>query len=383
MASRISNRVKRKIKVEQVPIKKVQVSESHRSDLGNIEDLALSIKTSGLINPIILDADYNLISGLRRLRATEYLGAENIDVQFYENLDSFGKIKVKIEEQLGKKDLAWPEEVLLKRQLHELYVAAKKRGSKWTQKRTAKILGMPSTTLSEEIRLAYILDEYPELKKKPSKREAIKNMYRVREIEALRESGKRELKKSKQGQGSLEIKTVEQLQAEADEEKKREEEAAREAAAAAIVEEKPPEDEGVDEEVETETDASSAQLQSILDSMGEVEEEEDGEGEDEPEKSVTSTDSLDDSHVGEDAGDDSGVVEESGEGNGTAEETADEEDDEDKPTTLVLPETVTQEQVYSATPASGATTTFINADCFAVMENIPDNSIDLIVTDPP
>ena len=190
--------LKKQTKIIRVPLHKIQIpQDSVRSDLKDINELAISIKTSGLINPILLDSEYKIISGLRRYLAVKHLKHKIIEAQFFENLSEFDKLRIKIEEQLGQKRLKWYEEVLLKLQLHNLYVKEKKKGIRWTQKRTAKILGIKYTTLSEEIRLAKNLEIFPALKKLPTKTEAIKQMYGVRSIVLMQERGKRSIAKKK------------------------------------------------------------------------------------------------------------------------------------------------------------------------------------------
>ena len=189
-----------------------------RDDLGDIEALAISIRDSGLINPIILDQNNSLIAGLRRLAATKLLDHDKIECRFYEDLTDFEKQKIKIEEQLGLKQLHWTEECILKKQLHVLYKQFKEQGrsKKWTQRETANILGVKVTTLSEEIRLAYSIEENPELKKLSSKREAIKNMYRHRELSVLKEKASRKIQIAPTKQ------KLQQKQAQAQEQKKKE-----------------------------------------------------------------------------------------------------------------------------------------------------------------
>jgi N6-adenosine-specific RNA methylase IME4/ParB-like chromosome segregation protein Spo0J len=61
-----------------VPIKDIKIGDRHRKDMGKIELLAESIAQIGLLHPIGLDSDQNLIFGERRLRAFEKLGYETI-----------------------------------------------------------------------------------------------------------------------------------------------------------------------------------------------------------------------------------------------------------------------------------------------------------------
>lgn len=57
------------MKVEDVPIEKIQIGERHRQDSGDLEALAANIREMGLLQPIGIDNYYNLIFGARRLEA--------------------------------------------------------------------------------------------------------------------------------------------------------------------------------------------------------------------------------------------------------------------------------------------------------------------------
>ena len=50
----------------------------NKNKIEDIEPLAESIKKIGLIFPILLDQDFNLLDGLRRIKAYQKLGFERI-----------------------------------------------------------------------------------------------------------------------------------------------------------------------------------------------------------------------------------------------------------------------------------------------------------------
>jgi ParB family chromosome partitioning protein len=54
------------------------VGERHRKDMGDISALAASIREVGLLHPIVITPDGELIAGERRLRAVESLGCSEI-----------------------------------------------------------------------------------------------------------------------------------------------------------------------------------------------------------------------------------------------------------------------------------------------------------------
>jgi ParB family chromosome partitioning protein len=72
------------MKVKKMKIKDIKIGERFRRKLGNIELLAQSIKEEGLLYPILVDKDGNLIDGQRRLTALNQLGIEETEVLIYE-----------------------------------------------------------------------------------------------------------------------------------------------------------------------------------------------------------------------------------------------------------------------------------------------------------
>jgi len=63
---------------KEVDISVIKVGKRIREDVGNIDELAESIRDLGLINPVTLTEDFELIAGQRRLEACKQLGWEKI-----------------------------------------------------------------------------------------------------------------------------------------------------------------------------------------------------------------------------------------------------------------------------------------------------------------
>jgi len=61
-------------------ISEIKIGKRFRKDLGDIDALAQSIKEIGLLQPIIITKNNNLIAGLRRIEAYKKLGRDEIPV---------------------------------------------------------------------------------------------------------------------------------------------------------------------------------------------------------------------------------------------------------------------------------------------------------------
>lgn len=63
-------------------LSQIKIENRYRVELGDIEGLAESIKNLGLLHPPIIDGNYKLIDGERRIRALQHLGLDEIEVRF-------------------------------------------------------------------------------------------------------------------------------------------------------------------------------------------------------------------------------------------------------------------------------------------------------------
>ncbi|MCZ7855031.1 ParB/RepB/Spo0J family partition protein [Agrobacterium salinitolerans] len=66
---------------EDIDIESIKIENRYRKDLGDIAVLAASIKEQGLLQPVGVDRDNNLVFGERRIRAFQYLGWSRIPVR--------------------------------------------------------------------------------------------------------------------------------------------------------------------------------------------------------------------------------------------------------------------------------------------------------------
>lgn len=94
-----------------IPIKKVKVQDRIRKDFGDIGELARDIKDNGLINPIVINKEYVLLAGERRLRACKQLGYEQVEVRMMDTRDAEHELNIEISENDVRKDFSKAERV--------------------------------------------------------------------------------------------------------------------------------------------------------------------------------------------------------------------------------------------------------------------------------
>ncbi|WKL02450.1 ParB N-terminal domain-containing protein [Paenibacillus amylolyticus] len=103
-----------------IDINKIKVSDRIRKDFGGIEELAKDIEQNGLINPIVVTPDYQLIAGERRLRAHQYLGRKEVVVRVMEISDFEHQLRLEISENEHRKEFTFSERVEWAKRLEEV-----------------------------------------------------------------------------------------------------------------------------------------------------------------------------------------------------------------------------------------------------------------------
>jgi len=175
-----------------IKISDINIGERVRSDYGDISALAASIQRYGLLHPVVIDENNNLIAGERRLKAHVKLGKKEIEVRKFNELSEVDKKEIELEENIQRKELDWQELVLAKLALHELrqqlYGARTGHtgGEGWGQGDTALALDMSEGSISQDLKLARAIRNFPDLKKEKTKSNAFKK-YRHMESVLLRQ----------------------------------------------------------------------------------------------------------------------------------------------------------------------------------------------------
>ena len=114
-----------------IPIDKIVVATDRiRKDFGDIQELANDIKQNGLINPPVVNKDYVLLAGERRLKACKLLGWTQLEVRMMDTRDAEHELNIEISENDVRKDFSKAERVdYMKRLLRIEQAKAKERVS--------------------------------------------------------------------------------------------------------------------------------------------------------------------------------------------------------------------------------------------------------------
>ena len=197
-SNRLSPRAKgREVKILLSQIKGKEPKREH----GSIADLKASIADVGLINPLTIDDNGNLLAGRRRYQAISELGWKEVEVTVLPvNGDQVMAMAVAIDENKRRKDLTEVEEAIANAELEELKrkqygekkrgrpaVNSPKFGELWTQDKTAELLNVSRQKVGRDIQIASAIKEYPALAKETKGQAVLAGYKRQKETEALLE----------------------------------------------------------------------------------------------------------------------------------------------------------------------------------------------------
>jgi ParB family chromosome partitioning protein len=125
-----------------VELADVFVKDRHRKDLGDIDALAASIASLGLLQPIVLSPMLRLIAGQRRLEAFRRLGRDKIPAVVANDLAQAAELlRAERDENTCRKEFTPSEAVALGRSLEEVEREAAKARQKATQSKPGQKVG--------------------------------------------------------------------------------------------------------------------------------------------------------------------------------------------------------------------------------------------------
>lgn len=127
-----------------------------RRDLVDIEGLADSIKRLGLIHPIVITRQNELVAGERRFNACTALGWTHIPAQYTDEIEPDRLRAIELEENIKRKDITWQDQVRAIREYHSLRASQE---TKWSQDDTADAIGLSRSRVTEMLNVAEELNK--------------------------------------------------------------------------------------------------------------------------------------------------------------------------------------------------------------------------------
>jgi ParB family chromosome partitioning protein len=142
-----------------IEITKIHTKDRQRRDLGDLSRLKESISRVGLINPIVVDDDFRLVAGERRLESCRALGMADVEVVLKGHLTEEQLQEIEYDENVHRLDLTWQERCLAIAKLHQLRsVNAVLHDSSWGQRETSEVCGCSVGNVNWSLRVASFLN---------------------------------------------------------------------------------------------------------------------------------------------------------------------------------------------------------------------------------
>lgn len=165
-------------------ISQIKTGQRVRDEFGDMKALANSIQEHGLLHPIVVDSEYNLIAGCRRLLACERIGLKEIEAKVLEDISEKELRVLELEENIRRKDLTELEksknlvelaeikekELAEKELLSESNTNSKQVGrpkNPMSTKAIAEDMNIPRASLIDAKQHVKAVEEFPALEKLP------------------------------------------------------------------------------------------------------------------------------------------------------------------------------------------------------------------------
>ncbi len=143
-----------------IDISEIQIIDRQREYTSrvkaHVEELAESIRTMGLISPILLDDNNRLIEGECRIRAHQHLGLTKIPYVKRSKLTQTDLDMLELEANLRRLEMTWQENCLGILKVHNLHTGKKTDGRKkeaWGQRATGALLNVSAAHVNQAIKV--------------------------------------------------------------------------------------------------------------------------------------------------------------------------------------------------------------------------------------
>jgi hypothetical protein len=170
----------------------IKVGQRVRQDygVGELQELADSIKEQGLIHPLTVDKDLNLIAGGRRFTAlTTLLNWTEIPCYVKDCTSEAHLRMMELEENLRRKAMTWKEMVMGVVEVHRAHKreAKLKEETKWTQQMTGELLNISIGNVNYCLAVAdYLAIKDHPIHKCESLMEALRLLTQIKEDEIVK-----------------------------------------------------------------------------------------------------------------------------------------------------------------------------------------------------
>lgn len=150
------------MKVQQIEIAQIKVNPNRFREAEDVDGLANSLLQFGQLQPIIIDNEYNLLDGLRRLSAARANMWTHISGSFKDDVDEVLAREIELETNIQRAQFTWLERA---KAISEIDAMKRARDPNWSQPMTAATIGSKrQADVSEAIKVTAMAEMFPEIK---------------------------------------------------------------------------------------------------------------------------------------------------------------------------------------------------------------------------
>lgn len=174
--------------LRQVPLKDIVIGERFRKDFSDDQTFVESVREKGILQPITVDKNLQLLAGERRFRAAQQVGLEKIPALVRPVEDELDAREIELIENIFRKDFTWVEQTLLIAEIDRLY---RSKNQDWNIRKTAQVIDQSKSGVHNALEMAKALEIMPELAKQEKSSDAFKLYKAAQETLYLSELSRR------------------------------------------------------------------------------------------------------------------------------------------------------------------------------------------------
>lgn len=180
--------------LQHIPVASISWGRRFREDMGDIENLAESIREKGVLQPITVCPDgngmYKLLAGQRRYTAAKKIGLVMIPALVRPRVDEVDDREIELMENVFRNDFTWDEEAALILEIDRLY---KQKDYNWSGRKTAQLLQKSKSQVNRALQLAQAAEVIPEIKNSKTADDALKLLKKLEENAIVDEMRRRQV----------------------------------------------------------------------------------------------------------------------------------------------------------------------------------------------
>lgn len=167
-----------------LPLSDIVIGERFRKDYKLDEEFLESILSKGIIQPITINQNYELVAGGRRYFGAKEVGLDTIPAVMRQTEDELDLRECELMENLYREDLQWVEKNALIARIHDLNI--EKHPKNWSLRKTSTLLNKSVGGIHRALKMHKDVTALPKLAELKTEDEAVKLLRKMQEKMAVK-----------------------------------------------------------------------------------------------------------------------------------------------------------------------------------------------------